>query len=83
MGHDHASRHLNHCATAVPEITGVKGVNASDECNMSKLTKKYDPYSGNIPKANKPNKSYPSTGTLWNGKNRPKQVSIHMKQLLQ
>jgi hypothetical protein len=38
------------------EITGVKGVNTSDECNMSKLTKKYDPYSDEIRNANKPNK---------------------------
>jgi hypothetical protein len=39
------------------EITGVKGVKTSGDCNMSKLTKKFDPCSADyIRKANKPNK---------------------------
>ena len=34
-------------------MTGIKGINSSDECNITKLTKKYDPYSEHIQKAQK------------------------------
>jgi hypothetical protein len=34
----------------------MKGVNTNKECNMTKLTKKCDPYSDHIQKAHKQNK---------------------------
>jgi hypothetical protein len=62
---------------------GIKGVKTSDECNMTKLTKKYDSYSDHIRKAHRKEKKGLEQ-CLLKDKNPSKQhVSLRVKQLLQ
>jgi len=60
---------------------GIKGVNTSDECNMMKLNKKYDPYSHHIQKVHRKDKKGLQQ-CLLKDNNRSQHVSLNVKQLL-